>query len=71
MSCLNVDLFQLEDPSQPATILASPPELGHQQEDPGQSQLLSLHCQPGIPTHLARNFLFQVNYKPNLLNAVL
>ena len=58
-------------PSQPPTIIASPPELGHEQEDPGQSQLLSLHCQSGIPTHFAGNFLFQVNYKSMLINTIL
>ena len=44
-------------------ILLSPSELGRKQEDSGQSQLLSLHCQSGIPPHLPRNFLFQVNYQ--------
>ena len=48
-------------PSQPPSIHISPSELGHEQEDPGQPQLLSLHCQSGIPTHLAGDFLFQVN----------
>ena len=44
-------------------ILPSPLELGHKQEDSGQSQLLSLNCQSGIPSHLSWNFLFQVNYQ--------
>ena len=53
-------------PSPPA-ILTSPLELGHEQEDSGQSQLLSLNSQSGIPSHLSGNFLFQVNYKSMVL----
>ena len=48
-------------PTEPPTTLVLPSELGHEQEDSGQSQLLSLHCQSGIPTHLAGDFFFQVN----------
>ena len=59
--------FQSFHPSQPPSIHISPSELGHEQEDPGQPQLLSLHCQSGLPTHFPRNFLFQVNYKSMVL----